>query len=193
MVNTPRRKLTGGRLESPSWGERKVPQEWPLGKGVDAICRRKMRMSGLCKVEMSAFMDGRGPYGNGADHFEPTRTGPVESVARGKPEASDAGLSRPAAESNRPSGAPDAASHSRTRGWCPGSRTAWSAIQPQIGGALRAEDSEAPTPTLCGFRTHAGRRTPGQGSFVASAVPAGEDCACLAGAQSQFRRVGDAG
>src|SRR6266568_9504169 len=37
MVNTPRRKLTGGRLEAPSWGERKVPQEWPLGKGVDAI------------------------------------------------------------------------------------------------------------------------------------------------------------
>jgi hypothetical protein len=25
------------------------------------LCRRKMRMSGLCKVEMSAFMDGRGP------------------------------------------------------------------------------------------------------------------------------------
>jgi hypothetical protein len=45
-------------------------------------CRRKMRMSGLCKVEMSAFMDGRGPHGNGANHFEPTRTGPIESVAR---------------------------------------------------------------------------------------------------------------
>jgi hypothetical protein len=36
------------------------------------VCRRKMRMSGLCKVEMSAFMEGRGPYGNGANHFEPT-------------------------------------------------------------------------------------------------------------------------
>src|ERR1700756_1536081 len=182
------------------------------GDGAQAChesCRRKMRMSGLCKVEMSASMDGRGPYGNGADRFEPTRTGPIESVARGKPEASDAGLSRPAAESNRPSGAPDVASHSRTRGWCPGSRTAWSAIQPQIGGPLRAEDSEAPTPTLCGFRTHAGRRTPGQGGFtgepgdpaevddqgslVASAVPASKDRACVAGAPRQFRRVGDAG
>jgi len=47
------------------------------------LCRRKMRMSGLCKVEMSAFMDGRGPHGNGANHFEPARTGPIESVARG--------------------------------------------------------------------------------------------------------------
>src|SRR5216683_5771118 len=68
------------------------------------ICRRKMRMAGLCKVEMSAFMDGRGPHGNGANHFEPTRTGPIESVARGTAEASDAGSRRRAAESDRPSG-----------------------------------------------------------------------------------------
>jgi hypothetical protein len=79
-------------------------------------------MSGLCKVEMSGFMDGRGAYGNGAHRLEPTRTGPLESVARGKLEASDAGLSGRAAESNRPSGATDAAPHSRTRGCCPGSR-----------------------------------------------------------------------
>jgi hypothetical protein len=39
-----------------------------------------MRMSGLCKVEMSASMEGRGPHGSGANHFEPTRTGPIESV-----------------------------------------------------------------------------------------------------------------
>ena len=26
------------------------------------LCRRKVRMSGLCKVEMSAFMGGRGPH-----------------------------------------------------------------------------------------------------------------------------------
>jgi hypothetical protein len=30
---------------------------------------------------MSAFMEGRGPHGDGANHFEPTRTGPIESVA----------------------------------------------------------------------------------------------------------------
>src|SRR5580692_12976594 len=65
-----------------------------------SLCRRKMRMSGLCKVEMSAFMEGRGPHGNGANHFEPTRTGPVESVARGTAAASDAGCGSRAAESN---------------------------------------------------------------------------------------------
>ena len=45
------------------------------------LCRRKVRMSGLCKVEMSAFMGGRGPHGNGANDLESTRTGPYESVA----------------------------------------------------------------------------------------------------------------
>ncbi len=48
-----------------------------------------MRMSGLCKVEMSAFIDGRGAYGNGANRLEPTRTGPIESVARGVLDQSD--------------------------------------------------------------------------------------------------------
>src|SRR5580658_5191037 len=65
-------------------------------------------MSGLCKVEMSAFMDGRGPYGNGANRVEPTRTGPIESVARGTAEAADAAGSRRAAESKRPPRAADA-------------------------------------------------------------------------------------
>src|SRR5712691_1419286 len=31
------------------------------GQAIETACRRKMRMSGLCKVEMSAFMGGRGP------------------------------------------------------------------------------------------------------------------------------------
>ena len=44
------------------------------------MCRRKVRMSGLCKVEMSAFMDGRGPHGNGAHRFEPTRAGQARRV-----------------------------------------------------------------------------------------------------------------
>src|SRR6202522_3290805 len=61
-----------------------------------------MRMSGLCKVEMSAFMESRGPHGNGANHFEPTRTGPLESVARGRAEAPDADSSSRAAQNNRP-------------------------------------------------------------------------------------------
>src|SRR5467141_4175809 len=83
-------------------------------KSAPFLCRRKMRMSALCKVEMSAFMDGRGAHGNGANHFESTRTGPIESVARGTEAASDAGCGSRAAESNRPPGAPDAAPHPRT-------------------------------------------------------------------------------
>src|SRR5450755_4578249 len=99
-----------------------------------------MRMSGLCKVEMSASMDGRGPYGNGAKHVEPTRTGPIESVAGGKAEASFAGSSSEAAESNRPSSAANAAWDSRARGWCRGSRTTRPAIEPQTRGPMGTQD-----------------------------------------------------
>src|SRR5207302_1112740 len=136
-------------------------------------------------------------------------------VARGKAKASDAGSCSQAVESNRPPGAADAAPHSRARGWCPSSWTTRPAIEPQVGGPVRAQDSGAPTPALCGFRAHAGRRTPGQGGIpgesrdaakvddqgglVASALAAGEDGACVAaalpeqlrgeGARSQFGRA----
>src|SRR6516225_9818969 len=140
-----------------------------------SLCRCKVRMSGLCKVEMSAFMDGRGPHGNGANRVEPTRTGPIESVARGTAEAADAADSRGAAESKRP----------------------------QAAGPVGAEHSGAPAPALCGFRTHAGRRTLGrgrvcgepgdatevddQGGLVAATLPAREKDPRMAGAQSQLR------
>src|ERR1700684_4061030 len=128
-------------------------------------CRRKMRMSGLCKVEMSAFMDGRGPHGNGANHFEPTRTGPIEGVARGTAETADAGSRRRATENKRPPRAADAAAPARARRSLPGSRTARSTIESQAGGPLGAEDSGTPAPALCGFRTHPGCRTPVAGRF----------------------------
>src|ERR1700681_1100522 len=67
----------------------------------DTKCRCKMRMSGLCKVEMSAFMDGRGPHGDGANRFEPTRTGPAAGATRGQAEADHADRSRQAAEDQR--------------------------------------------------------------------------------------------
>src|SRR5260370_7472439 len=156
----------------------------------------KMRMSGLCKVEMSAFMDGRGPHGDGANHVEPTRTGPIESVARGKAEASFAGSSSSAAESNRPPGAANATPDSRARRCCPGSRTTRPAIEPQAGSPLGAKDFGAPAPALCGFRAHAGRRTPGprgfpsepgdaaqvyhQAAYVVSPLPARELLPCVA-------------
>ena len=78
-----------------------------------------------------------GAHGNGADHLEPARTGPIESVARGHAEASFAGSSSGAAEGNRPPGAANAASNSRARGWCLGSRTTRPAIEPQAGGPDR--------------------------------------------------------
>src|SRR5580704_9122949 len=166
-------------------------------------CRCKVRMSGLCKVEMSAFMDGRGPHGNGANHFEPTRTGPIESIARGTAEAVDAGSSGRAVESKRPPRAADAAGPARARRSLPGSRTARPAVEPQAGDPLGAEDSGAPAPPLCGFRTHPGRGTPGPGGFfgepgnatevddpgslVAAALPAGENDPRMAGAPRLLR------
>src|SRR6267378_3147248 len=168
-----------------------------------------MRMSGLCKVEMSAFMDGRGAHGNGANHFEPTRTRPIESVARGTAAASDAGCGSRAAESNRSPGAPDAAPHPRTRGCCSGSRITRPAIESQAGSPLRGEGFDSRGSALCRLWAHAGRRTLSQGWFprepgdpadvddqsglVAPALATCEGRACVAGAPSQFRGAGDAG
>ena len=112
------------------------------------VCRRKVRMSGLCKVEMSAFMDGRGPHGDGANRFEPTRTGPPESVARDTAKTSDASSRGPAAESKRASGAADAAPPPPTRRSFPGSRIARPTIEPQAAGPLGAEDSGAPAASI---------------------------------------------
>src|ERR1700726_2547274 len=174
-----------------------------FGQSARGCCRRKMRMSGLCKVEMSAFMDGRGPHGDGAHRFEPTRTGPFESVARDTAEAADASSWGPEAEGKRPPGTADAARNSRARGCCPGSRTARPTIEPQAAGPLPAEDSGASAAALCGFRSHVGRRTPGSGGFlrepgdaaevddqsgpVAAALSAREKDPRMAGAPSQFR------
>src|ERR1700676_951618 len=65
------------------------------------VCRCKMRMSGLSKVEMSDFIGGRGRYGNGANRLEPTRTGPATCAARDKAEAHHADRSCQAAEDQR--------------------------------------------------------------------------------------------
>jgi hypothetical protein len=45
-----------------------------------SVCRRKMRMSGLCKVGMSAFLRARGPDGRGADRVEHEGAGAFEGV-----------------------------------------------------------------------------------------------------------------
>jgi hypothetical protein len=45
-------------------------------------CRCKMRMSGLCKVEMSGSMRGGRRHGAGANRVECKRAGTTEGVAR---------------------------------------------------------------------------------------------------------------
>src|ERR1700733_1349010 len=172
-------------------------------------CRRKMRMSGLCKVEMSAFMGGRGAHGDGANGLESTRTGSHRSVARSTARTCNPGgrgetitpvgsTSTPAAVGHRQAGRP--------------SRGPWTmgpAIEPQVGPQLRTEGVGAGTPAVCRFRTHVSRRTLGRGrigsepgdasevddprGLLAAAQPAREKDLCVAGAQSQFWRAGDAG
>src|ERR1700693_698057 len=197
--------------ESPIWSHRRriLPLSRPGHNEFASGCRRKVRMSGLCKVEMSAFMDGRGAHGNGANRVEPARTGPIESVAPGTAEAVDAGSSGRAVASKRPPGAADAAAPAPARRSLPGSRTARPAIEPQAGSAVRAADFGAATSALCRFRSHVGRRTPGPGGFcgepgdaaevddpgslVAAAFPARENDPRMAGAPRLLRGVGDAG
>ena len=48
------------------------------------MCRRKMRMSGLSKVEMSGFMGVRRSHGNGAHCLESTRTGRLRVLHEAK-------------------------------------------------------------------------------------------------------------
>src|SRR5712671_858464 len=108
-----------------------------------------MRMSCLCKVEMSGFMGGRGADGNRAHSDEPTRTGPVASVAGGPAKAFDASRSGAAAEGNRPPRAAAADPHWRARGWRDRSRATRPAVESQIGGGLGADDSDSPSPALC--------------------------------------------
>ncbi len=66
------------------------------------ISRSKVRMSGLCKVEISGSI-GRGDAdGTGANRLEPEGTEPIESVARGRARTFDPGRGWAAAKRNRP-------------------------------------------------------------------------------------------
>ena len=67
-------------------------------------------MSGLSKVEMSAFIGGRGRYGDGANGLEPTRTGPARCATRDKAEADHPEGSGPPTEDQRPA-------HPSIAGW----------------------------------------------------------------------------
>src|SRR6266436_5385766 len=172
-------------------------------------CRCKMRMSGLCKVEMSAFMGGRGAYGNGADRLEPTRTGPIARATRGQAEADHADRSRQAAEDQRSPYPLASVSSGGTRRPSGDPWITRTKIKPQVSCAVGAENFAPGATTLCGLRTHPGRRALGPGGVVGEPrnaaqvdgedqlmVPARatrKDHPCVAGTASQFRGAGDAG
>src|SRR5260370_10966561 len=68
------------------------------------VCRSKMRMSGLRKVEMSGFIQGGRADGTGANRVECEGTGSVEGAARSRARPSEAAGSGPASAIDRPAG-----------------------------------------------------------------------------------------
>src|SRR6266704_4752397 len=125
---------------------------------LESSCRCKMRMSGLSKVEMSAFIGGRGPHGNGANRLEPTRTGQIARATRGQAEADHAGRSRQAAEDQRSPYPSAAVASGGTRRPSSDPWITRTKIKPQVSRAVGAEDFAPGAATLCGLRTHPGRR-----------------------------------
>src|SRR5579863_5793238 len=90
-------------------------------------CRSKMRMSGLCKVEMSGFIQSGRRDGTGANRVERERTGAVEGFAASRRGSSKTNRSGPASALDRPSGAAFAkppASRRRRRDRTPAARAA---------------------------------------------------------------------
>jgi hypothetical protein len=180
-----------------------------LSQASSKLCRCKMRMSGLCKVEMSAFIGGRGRYGNGANRLEPTRTGPAAGATRGQAEADHADRSRQAAKDQRSPHPSTAISSGGTRRSSGDPWITRKTIKPQVNYAVGAEDFEPGAPTLCGLRTHPGRRAPGPGGIAGEPRDAAEvdgegqsvaptratrkNHPCVAGTASPFRRTADAG
>src|ERR1700726_3236336 len=161
-----------------------------------------MRMSGLSKVEMSAFIGGRGPHGNGANRLEPTRTGQIACATRGPAEAAHAGRSRPAAEDERSSDSSAAVWFAGTRRSCSDPWITRESIKPQVRRAVGAEDFAPGAATLRGLWAHAGRRALGpggiageprdaaqvddEGQLVAPTRATRKDHPCVARAQSQL-------
>src|ERR1700690_2932561 len=67
----------------------------------DRFCRCKVRVSGLCKVEMSAFLRAGGPDGRGADRIGATRARSAEGIARSGARAFETAGSRGAVGAQR--------------------------------------------------------------------------------------------
>src|SRR5207244_1774489 len=104
------------------------------------ICRRKVIMSGLSKVEMSSFIRSRRADERGANRVGPERAGAAEGTARSRAGPSEAGGSQSAAGVEHTAGAADSAAGKggRRRGnRTPLART--TVESEDSGGAARAD------------------------------------------------------
>ena len=76
-----------------------------LPTALKEVCRSKMRMSGLCKVEMSGFIQGGRRDGTGANRVECQRAGTVEGLTASRRRSSATNPSGPEVAFNRAAGA----------------------------------------------------------------------------------------
>src|SRR5579863_2307176 len=167
-------------------------------------------MSGLCKVEMSAFLGAGGPDGRGADRVERERAGAFEGVARDHTGTFAADRCRTPIAAERSAGAATAAASSPGRGSRAGAWVARTFLQSQDSrGHRAAQSATAAAAGLSGVRSDAGRRTsgaaraagePGDAAQVdecrrtATATPPTPAAgACVAAAPCGLRRTGDDG
>src|SRR5260370_24462988 len=156
-----------------------------------------MRMSGLCKVEMSGFIQGGRADGTGANRVECERTGSAEGVARSRARPSETGGSGAASAIERTAGPALAGPAASGRRWRDRAWAARSPLEPEDSRDLCAARVARLAPgALSGIRPHAGRRAPGapgplgqprdaaavdeHGRLVAPAKPAGESRPCVA-------------
>jgi hypothetical protein len=125
-------------------------------------CRRKVRMSCLCKVRMSAFLGAGRPDGTGADQLEPTRTGAVEGVARSPARSSETSSSRSAFAADRTAHSAltaTPANRGRSRADASVARISLEPEDPRSCPAAHA--ARVASGALCRFWPHAGRRASG--------------------------------
>src|SRR5690348_5290856 len=112
-----------------------------------------MRMSGLCKVEMSGFIQGGRRDGTGANRVECQRTGAVEGFAASPRRSCEASRSGPAAAFDRtayPAFATAPASRRRLWDCASTARPALEPEDPREG--YTACSAPAAPGALCGFR-----------------------------------------
>src|SRR5712692_2766898 len=118
-------------------------------------CRSKVRMAGLCKVEMSASI-GPGRADGGADCIECQGTRTTEGSARGEAGAFEPGRREPALRVERAAGAAAGATGEGGRGSGLRAPAARAAFESQDPGADTPADLGRGEEALRRFRTDAG-------------------------------------